>query len=234
MPHLDFTIDLETCGLGTCAAPLQLAAVAWQRTTPLADGSPFLRDIDAIIPGTTDEHCCISPTFNAAIDLRDCFFLGLDIDADTQQWWMRQKPEARLAVLEASRPLSLADTLRDFDTWFRALRTALGADSMTLWAQGSDFDIAKLREYYRRCGLKEPFAYTEVRCARTYLLEHAHLFADPAEALRAPKTVYDHIPAMPSDICQSVTHDALYDCYKTSWSVWQVYQKELGVRSSQP
>lgn len=218
--HLDITIDLETCGLGTNAAPLQLAAVAWQRTTPATADHPFVSGI----PDHLDKDDIISSTFNVAIDLRDCFFSGLEIDRDTQQFWLGQKQAARDAVLNASIPYPLPEALAQFSIWVNDIRNATQADSFTLWAQGSDFDIAKLREYYKRCGMKEPFTHHEVRCARTFILEHAPLFMSADQALRSPKDVYKHLPALPDGICDSVTHDALYDCYKTSWAVWQIYR----------
>lgn len=231
MSHLDICIDLETCGLGTNAAPMQLAAVAFDRTQfvessdddpahRVIDNHPFLYSDDGII--------CRGSFLNVGFDLRDCFFHGLQFEAGTQQWWLRQSADARQAVLSTDvGPYTMRLALSVFSDWLtgRAAAADVQLSDITIWAQGSDFDIAKLREYYSRCGMTEPFRHTQVRCARTYILENACLFIEPDAALRDPKKVYSSLVDLPGNICPSVTHDALYDSFKTAWQVWQVYQK---------
>lgn len=209
MAHLDITIDFETCGLGVNAAPLQLAAVAWNRNA--AGESPFF-----ISPVNNT-----NPLFNIGVDLRTCFMLGMEIDNQTAEFWQKQDLSVRNSVL-ALEPCEFKEAIWKFVDWVKAI--TVGFDSYTIWAQGSDFDIAKINEYARKAGAKLPWKYTQARCARTFIIENGATFLCGAsqDAMLDPSIIYNRIPAMPKTIFDGATHDAIYDCHKTTWNVWQI------------
>ena len=80
-----------------------------------------------------------------------------------------------------------------------------------LWAQGSDFDFPILRNAYDACGQKEPWHRTQMRDARSYLLEMLEFLFGQREA------PYDAIPDMPQE--EWVRHSALSDARKMAWNV---------------
>lgn len=97
-------------------------------------------------------------------------------------------------------------------TWL----TASDADELKIWCQGTDFDIALLREAYRTVYGSEdrlPWTYRNVRDARTYFLEAAAFFApdepDPYELIKTDGT----------------KHDAVADCDWSIKAVQWAYEK---------
>jgi len=216
MRHIDITIDFETCALTTNAAPLSVAAVAWER----AGGIPFL-----------DERG-VEP-FVGYFDLRDAFMLGMDISRDTQQWWREQGDRARRSLLEG-RPRPVVAVLRDLLDWIR-LRAVAGtqADSFCLWSQGTDFDIALLRNlcrFFFDYGIEEIVPHTSFRDCRTVILEAARTICSSRSALSVteqdilqdPSRAYTLFADLPQEYASGgEAHDALYDCRRSTWYTWQ-------------
>lgn len=210
--HLDITIDFETCGLGVNAAPMQLAAVAWDRFVPLPSEEELRKPLkDFTNPFTASIFRSIDGQFSIGIDLRSCFMLGLDFDKHTSDWWQQQDPAVRNEVLSLE-PWPLSIAIDQFIKWVKD--ATADCTSYTIWAQGADFDIAKLNHYLAVCGIKAPWKHTQVRCARTYILEHAHMLVpdiSPEDAASFPNVIYSHIPKMNADFGSK--HNALFDCF---------------------
>lgn len=216
--HIDITFDFETVSTAPDAAPMQLAAVAWDR---FSNGDhPFL---DAIEP------------FNVGIDLRWCVMNGFDFDQDTIAFWQRQSIVAKKSVLSAA-CYPLDEVLYKFVSWIDAAKKSAGADTVCLWCQGQDFDFPILKTIVRRCGSMMPAHQHYFRDCRTVVLENVLAAVvsgattqQPTEhvltfeqIMDKPMRAYDLIPPLPANIVAGrVQHDAVYDCLRSSWSVWQ-------------
>lgn len=227
---LDITVDLETLALTPNAAIIQIAAVAWKRD---AEDTPFF--LTHWKDGDGAEHTCMAEhyTFDAKIDLRSCVALNMDFDQKTVDFWSRQKQEVKAAVLyEPYSCVTLSEALNHFMAWAKELADEIDDKGCSrLWSQGSDFDLAILRNACHKCGLTEQFdkvfPHTSFRDARTFILELGKTVTYPFFPLS--KTV----DVKPSGIYQSLlpfegenlTHDALYDCEKTTWQLWQVMRQ---------
>jgi len=217
MIHLDITFDFETCSTAPDAAPMQLAAVAWDRNS-------------------TAKHPFLSETkpFNVGIDLRTCVVKGFSFDQDTIDFWSHQSGTAQQSVTE-DEPWPVDVAYKQFCEWIEAARQERRADTVCLWCQGQDFDFPILKTIARRFGLEMPVHQHYFRDCRTFVLEAALHLTDYRTytlpdgtaltndaILRNPMRAYDIIPPMPDELTEGRTkHDATYDCLRSTWSVWQ-------------
>ena len=236
MKILDITVDLETLALTPNAAILQIAAVAWQRD---AEDTPFFlthwKDEDGSEHSRLAEHY----TFDTFIDLRSCVSLGMDFDQETVDWWSRRKPAVKMQVLGGtsasvcfpSALYHIHDALASFLYWAQSLASSLDKEgcSIRLWSQGSDFDIAILRNACHKCELTQSFdkvfPHSSFRDARSFILEIGRTVTAPHFYPLSDDTVLPDIEiytAIPPFEGENLTHDALYDCQKTTWQVWNV------------
>lgn len=210
MKTLDITIDFETCALTPTAAVMSLGAVAWDR---YGNQTPFISQ-----DGCTD--------FFARIDLTSCFTEGFTIDRDTQEWWQKQSEEAKKNLLKTDAvDIRLAIQLL-FD-YIEGIKGIVGAESVCLWSQGSDFDIAILRNICYVLGMELPIRYTNFRDHRTVCMEMADVLLDDDafENLPAKKPckAYELVERYKDG--EGVTHTPVYDCKKSIYSTWQMMQK---------
>lgn len=215
MRHLDITFDFETCSTAPDAAPMQLAAVAWNRNT-------------------IGKHPFLDESFNIGIDLRTCVVEGFSFDQDTVDFWSRQDDKAKLGVTEAEAH-SVDTAFRMFCEWIDDIRQRHGADTVCMWCQGQDFDFPILKTIARRFDLKMPVHQHYFRDCRTFILEVALMVADyhtitlpdgtiltHDQIMEEPMRAYKLFPSIPDDIaCGRAKHDATYDCIRSSWLVWQ-------------
>lgn len=215
MKHLDITFDLETCSTKVTAAIMQLGAVAWNRNAENSD------NIFTLDNGNIKEEC-----FNMGVDMRKEFIAGLDFDPDTAQWW-NSRDEAVKEEMLRPQTLPVDEVITQFTNWVKTLQTYIGAESVTLWSQGADFDLAILRHISSVFHVAMPVKYQNFRCARTYAQEVGSiLLDDPLEAARNPYAVYKAIPEYPE---KAFVHDALYDSRRTAWNTWhfmQIFKKD--------
>lgn len=210
MKHLDITFDLETCSTKVTAAIMQLGAVAWNRNAETSD------DIFTI-----DDGAVKGEYFNMGVDMRKEFIAGLDFDPDTAKWW-GSRPEEVKAEMLRPQTLPVDEVLAQFTNWIKTIQKRIDAESVTLWSQGADFDLAILRHISAVFHVEMPVKYQNFRCARTYAQEvGAILLDDPLEAARDPYAVYKTIPQYPR---KATVHDALYDSYRTAWNTWHFMQ----------
>lgn len=223
--HLDFTIDFETCSLGANAAVMQAACVPWTR-----DGaaSPFLDGEDPYV---------------GYVDLRSCVVDGFDFDQATVKWWSEQSEAAKKAVT-IGLPEPIEDVLIALLDYIRATVSERGLESICLWCQGPDVDIAILRNLCRKfdVNLRETIQHTSFRDCRTIILEGAraklekvirngkNLSKEELRVLRAlhdsllknPRQAYALYDELPERYAGGgATHDALYDAVRSSWLTWQ-------------
>lgn len=225
MNHIDITFDFETCSVAPNAAPMQLAAVVWDRTAPYEAEHPFLSDIDY---------------FNIGIDLRTCVVSGFDFDQNTIDWWERQSSTAKLGVT-GNDVWPVDEVFRKFFDWVNDVKKTYNADSVCLWCQGQDFDFPILKTIAKKFNLKMPVHQHYYRDCRTYVLEAAMILAakspakyqtsdgkilTPDAILEKPMRAYEVVPKVNSSLLEGRDqHDALYDCIRSSWSVWMCMKK---------
>lgn len=137
MSNTQVMIDIETMGTGSKAAIIALGAVKFDAA------------------GGEDQEW---EKFHTRIDLRSSVALGLEMDASTVEFWMKQ-PEA-WAALSEHEPVDLASALEGFSSWF-------GTESLPVWGNGATFDNVIVRSAYRATGQPCPWNHWHDRCYRT-------------------------------------------------------------------
>lgn len=131
MSNNNIMLDLETMGTGSNAAIIAIGAVRFDFQ--------------------------ITDQFYEVVDLQSCVDAGLEIEAQSVLWWMKQSDQARR---EFERPgVALVETLKMFADW-------IGSDAL-VWGNGAAFDNAVLANAYRKVGLKQPWDFWNDRCFRT-------------------------------------------------------------------
>lgn len=210
MKTLDLTVDLETCALTPTAAVMTIGAVAWDR---YSNQTPFISH-----NGETD--------FFARIDLASCFVEGLTIDSDTQDWWKKQSEEAKKALLKGE-AVDIRLAMELLFTWIEGIKQMVGAESVCLWSQGSDFDIAILRNICYQLGMELPIRYSNFRDHRTVCMEMADILMDEGQLenipAKKPCKAYELVERYTDG--EGITHTPLFDCKKSIYSTWQMMQK---------
>lgn len=222
--HLDFTIDFETCGLTANAAVMQVAVVPWNRN-------------DGIDPFFSRED--MEP-FVGYVDLRTCVVDGFDFDPKTLKWWSERSEAAKSAVTEGlAEPVT--DVLFCILDYIRGIVAQHQLESICLWCQGEDVDIAILRNMCRKydVDLEEIVPHTSFRDCRTVILEAALREAErsaqgkstiangivlPCQILSGSYDVYRMFAPLPERFANGVAHDALFDAVRSSWNTWQALQ----------
>lgn len=222
MRHLDFTIDFETVGLTANAAPMMVAVVPWLRDN---DVDPFCNEQE------------VQPLVEY-VDLRTCVVEEFDFDPETVRWWNRQSAAAKEAVTRGlAEPIQ--DVLIRLLDYLRDLVKRFNLDSICLWCQGMDVDIAILRNLCRKfdVDLEKEIPHTQFRDCRTVILEaalreagrslqgkstRANGIVMPAQILAGNYDTYKMFAPLPDRYVQGgEAHDALYDALRSSWYTWQ-------------
>ena len=216
MRIVDVTVDFETVGLGNNAALIELAATEWNRDAECSD------DI-------------FMDSFMQRIDLTSAVFNGREFETSTIKWW-QSKPDAVKAAILSEQCYPEKEVLENFAAWLEECGKSDDAE-VVLWAQGSDFDIAILRNRCKEYGINLPVHYHNFRDARTYILEESIAVHGDAFPKMPRKDFYDMayktIPEYKKD-SEYLAHEALFDSERTSWSVWHVMHgqtKEVTVDS---
>lgn len=216
MRHLDFTINFETCSTSANAAVMQVAVVPWMRDNIEL---PFVNDND------------LEP-YVGYVDLRTCVVDGFDFDPDTIKWWAGRSVKAREAVLEGC-PEPIDEVLLCILDYIREAVRKYHINSICLWSQGSDFDIAILRNLCRKYDvtLEEDIPHTSFRDCRTVILEAAlircsvcgdTIATTQQEILAEPSKAYTLYDPLPEEYAAGrEAHDALYDALRSTWNTWQ-------------
>ncbi len=124
-------VDLETMGNGSRSAIIAIGAVRFGMT--------------------------VQDSFYTNVSLESCMGAGLELNADTVTWWMRQSDEARKALLY--NPVPLVDALKRFSMWV--------GKYPKIWGCGATFDNVILSNAYEAVGVKRPWGYVSDMCYRT-------------------------------------------------------------------
>jgi len=173
-------VDIETMGEGSDVVICSIGAIEFEINT-----------------GET------KAVFYRKVDIQSCLDAGLKVEGATLKWWLRQNPEALREMCSGEAPLP--EVLADFGNFLAAC-----AQDVKLWSNGKHFDISRLADAYKACGLKIPWKYYNVRDVRT---------------------LADIIPEIKAGIQRSGTaHHALDDClYQIQYctAIWQYMNKNL-------
>ena len=210
---IDITFDLETCALCPNAAVMSIGAVVWNR---YAEDSPFEEWKGRDEP--------VYKNFSAHVDLRGMFLDGFTFDKQTADWWSRQGPEAKRALLDndsEDSPCSPIDkVIKDFFDWMFDLEKKSDENNkVAVWCQGSDFDIAILRNICHKYGIKIPVGHGDFRDHRTFFLESARIICEKAGTDFDKNRAYSLVERYEG---QGAAHDPIYDCKKSIYSTWQM------------
>ena len=218
---IDVTVDLETCSLAPTAAVMSIGAVAWKRYDK---ESPFFKDGNALLK---------YPTFSAHVDLRSMFLEGFTFDQSTADWWSRQSDEAKQALLANDgddflcQPIDIV--INEFFDWVKKdVQENLCDEDLCLWAQGTDFDVAILRNICYKMGIKFKIEHTQFRDHRSVFLELARMVwrnAHPYESFTVEKAyslVTDYKDIAGGEV--GAAHDPLFDCKRSIYSTWKMMQ----------
>lgn len=108
-------------------------------------------------------------TFERTVTLRSCFFAGMKIEADTQEWWDKQSPQAKHHIL-AGEADSIRTVTKDAYTQLEALAES---HDIYLWSRGIDFDLPKIKWCFEHLLEKDekdfPFKFSHKMDVRTVL-----------------------------------------------------------------
>lgn len=96
--------------------------------------------------------------FYQTVSLKSCQKLGLDIDANTIEWWLQQSKEAQMALFDL-RKKDLHSALSAFAGWF--------PKDASLFGNGATFDNIILRNAFNACKVQYPVSYRQDMCYRT-------------------------------------------------------------------
>lgn len=124
-------LDLETMGNGSKAAIIAIGAVRFDKE--------------------------VTDRFYQVVDLQSSVDAGLEMDASTVLWWMKQGDEARSHFSRSG--VSLRQALVDFSKWI--------GDDAEVWGNGASFDNTILSNAYRLAGITQPWKFWNDRCYRT-------------------------------------------------------------------
>jgi hypothetical protein len=140
--------DLETLGVGANAVFLSIAAVQF--------------DLD-----TGETGAC----FNENITLQSAQKLGLEIESDTLQWWLTQKPE--ILQLMFKDPLEIRSAMHHFSLFIKTY-------GEYVWGNSARFDLGMLANSYKKLHLELPWNHRNEMCYRTLknLFPNVHPPAD--------------------------------------------------------
>lgn len=140
----DVMLDLETFGNGPSAAIIQIGAVEFD---------PMRRGV-------------FRRKFATDIMLQSCIVKGCTIDASTVDWWKGQG----LDKLKQRNAVNLEVALAAFLKWWKNAEcgtTGPGVEPVSVWGNGSSFDVSIMEFAFRACGLQQPWFYRNVQDLRT-------------------------------------------------------------------
>ena len=148
---------------------------------------------------------------------------GLTIEQKTVNWWASQSEEAKRYFLD-NEALKLKDALEKLAQLYHEVQADYGCQRILVWVQGSDYDIAVLRNAFRQVFDDDersiPWPHDCVRDARTYILSNLNFlnlrgFFRGFDPGYNPERPYDILPKRPG----WVKHQAGSDVDQMVWNI---------------
>jgi DNA polymerase III epsilon subunit-like protein len=124
-------VDIETLGLERGAAILSIGAVRFG-------------------PGLLGDQ------YEGHISLSSAQEAGLEIDANTLEWWLDQDEQAREQLTKG---IDIREVLRSFSEWY--------GDADEVWANSPSFDCELLEHAFEAVGMEAPWEFYDERDYRT-------------------------------------------------------------------
>ena len=138
MEYTDVMLDLETMSKKSNGAIMSIGAVEFNLKT-----------------GETGRE------FYEVIDLESCLNLGLTVEASTIYWWLQQSQQARDAICDEPKHLSIV--VQEFSRWMDDCIA-----NVNVWGNSARFDLGKLEDAYIACGYTDsPWYFRSERDVRT-------------------------------------------------------------------
>lgn len=120
--------------------------------------------------------------FYSVVDLQSCIDVGLTVDGNTIEWWIKQSEKAK----------DIFDKEKHFDyieTALEDLSAFVFGGSPLIWGNGSDFDNVILENAYKAIKCMEPWIFRQNRCFRT--LKNLYLDVQPPEDIGTAHNALD-------------------------------------------
>lgn len=134
----DIMVDLETASLKNNAAIVAIAAVRFDLNERKTDSEFYER-----------------------VDLRSGQAHGLDLDADTLMWWMKQDRLVRDEAFLYPGSIGLLTAMNVLKTFITSVPES------RIWGNGASFDNVILASAFQACSMDPPWNYWNNRCYRT-------------------------------------------------------------------
>lgn len=230
MKKINVVVDIETLSLRPDAAIISIAAVPFMLDKESLDNNDKYgyTGVPAFDEMTKDISCPEEyAPFYETIDATSCAMTGLAFDMETVKFWSEMPDEAKSAIMEKSR-VSIRQALEDLVAYLENLKAQHKADELTIWVQGSDFDIPVLKSaMYKVLGLTPealPWKHRNIRDARTFMLESLSLVYPDTPV----KELYDKL----LHFDELTKHNSLHDCMWTALNIINEKRRLYGMLTS--
>jgi len=141
-------LDLETMGNRSNSVIVSIAAIPFNLET-----------------GEISDH-----QFYERVDFQSCLDVGLNVQASTVLWWMKQNEAARKEICKPY-ATKIHDVLEN-------LKIFLGCygSNFEIWGNGARFDMGLLQDAYHACGYNNlPWKFRNERDVRTLVSLAPHI-----------------------------------------------------------
>lgn len=205
---VNISLDIETLSCRENAAIISIAAVPFNKRGQ----GQFIIDRPFDCLGIADKKTGTRDPFYEVVNATTCALAGMHFEQDTVKFWSEQNDLAK-AEFSTRTALSIRDVMESFVNYIVAIKEELDVD-VCIWCQGTDFDVPIVRNAIRTVlQIKNgPWGHTQVRCARTWILEVVERLHGQLED---PYTVLPHYENWNR-------HSALSDAMRLAYNVANV------------
>lgn len=201
---LDIMLDLETLGTKPGAIVTQIGAVAFDRSNLGSIGFPFW----------------------VKIDIESAESVGLELDARTVKWWLKQSDAARHSMVSDDTVL-LIDALSMFHTYVKKItHEQNGGEVPGVWGNGAAFDNVLLRTCYETLSLDAPWPFWQDRCFRT--MKNVVTGWNRTGLQERASAICEQLNRDYAMIIPTATHTAIYDAVLQAVTMGRILN-EIGV-----
>lgn len=206
---VNIALDIETVSRRENAAIISLAAVPFHKrgVGEYITDYPFEHlNIPSVVKGES-----FSPYYEV-VNATTCALAGMHFEEDTIKFWSEQDDVAK-ADLFNRQAQTIRQVLEGFVNYIILIKEKFDVE-VCIWAQGSDFDLPIIRSAIREVlQIKAvPWTHTQVRCARTVILETIETLHGQLE---------DPYSVLPEDE-NFIPHSALSDAIRLAHNVANV------------
>lgn len=184
-------IDLETMGNGDKAAIVSIGAYRFD-----PNGAPVPA------PGELGAADC---SMYLVVDLESSVKAGLEMDAGTVLWWLKQSEEARAELVKPT--CGLEGAMIALAAFIKQ-----GGEKARVWGHGATFDPVIVKNAYKALNYPVPFDFRDVRDTRT---------------------IFESIGEGKVEMPQARKHNALWDAWREAVAIQACYRK-FGELASRP